>query len=487
MTAPELTVVVPVFNKAYELGIFLQLLERQSLPPEQWELVIVDDGSTDNSVSVARGATGITIKVLSLDGGSRSPARARNLGAAIARGRILVFLDPDVLPCRDLLLCHVNALAGDSWRVSLGYMYAVGFGSVDFRNGFGDDWDFTNIDSCIARAGALPMLHDCRRGWADSDEGFGVLPCPWSGCWSGNLGLLAALFDAVRGFDEDFRDRGAEDTEFGYRLFLRGALFQFSREAQGFHFPHPKDDSRHRELDTEHHRLFLQKHPSLAVELLVIFGCSEVNDAAHRLSALLPAAVDPALSWAGLYQLKERLGLCGGRSCFSGAVPHNRHPPRSDSMVFKGACEWMRDSANALSLEFESSMLGMATQFAFGSFQTAFIVDTWATLPSVVASAQIMEASRIARVVVYVMTRMLEHHDNEVSEGVLDAVTLDERTLSPPIDGIAAVFLAVPKGTVPKDVRIFLDGPSLNIRDSLLQRSSIAQGAPPHQRQMASR
>jgi glycosyltransferase involved in cell wall biosynthesis len=478
MTAPELTVVVPVFNKAYELGIFLQLLERQSLPPEQWELVIVDDGSTDDSVSIAGGATGITIKTLSLDGRSRSPARARNIGAAMARGRVLVFLDPDVLPCRDLLLCHVNALAGDSWRVSLGYMYAVGFGSVDFRNGYGDDWDFGNIDSCIERAGALPMLQDCRRRWADSDEGFGALPCPWSGCWSGNLGLLAAMFEAVGGFDEDFRDRGAEDIEFGYRLSLRGARFEFSREAQGFHFPHPKEDARYRELDTDHYRLFLQKHPSLAVELLAIFGCSEVNDAARRLSTLLPATVDPRLTWDGLLQLREQLSPAGGRSCFSGALPHNRQQLRSDLIVLKGACDWIGDSDIAVSLESESSMLGMATPFEFGSFELAVIVDTWATLPSAVASAHIMEASRIARVVVCVMTRRLERDAIALRGEVLDGVTLDERTLWPPIDGIAAVFLAVPKQIVPKDVRIFLDGLSLNIEGSLLQRSSIVQEAP---------
>jgi hypothetical protein len=146
--------------------------------------------------------------------------------------------------------------------------------------------------------------------------------------------------------------------------------------------------------------------------------------------------------------------------------------------VLKGACDWIGDSDIAVSLESESSMLGMATPFEFGSFELAVIVDTWATLPSAVASAHIMEASRIARVVVCVMTRRLERDAIALRGEVLDGVTLDERTLWPPIDGIAAVFLAVPKQIVPKDVRIFLDGLSLNIEGSLLQRSSIVQEAP---------
>ena len=463
MPLPDLSVVIPVFNKARELRICLDLLKRQSLQRDRWEVVIVDDGSTDGSASAAsNGCESLTATIISLDGRRRGAARTRNIGAHSARGEILVFLDPDVLPCRDLLRAHLTTLAFHSRRVSLGYMYAVGFGPSDFRKEFGSDYDLMQVEASISRANSIPILQDCRRCWADFGDGFETLPCPWSGCWSGNLAVWAGEFIEVGGFDEDFGNRGAEDIELGYRLHNRGSSFQFNQEAQGFHFPHPKDDLRCRELDTAHYRLFLQKHPALEVELIAVFSCSEVNEAIRRLSQILPMRHDPALTWESLLQLEARIAPSGARVCFLGALPPDPPTLQSGSVAFFGVTEWLHNLGKTARNGAKSGLLGMATPFAFRKFDFAVFVDAWATLPTAMANVMFIECARISRTFFCVASSMVKPAERGAPARIFEDWVFDGLSLSPAIRGIHAVFTAVSTKEVCKDVQINLDGLALN-------------------------
>jgi glycosyltransferase involved in cell wall biosynthesis len=467
MASTDVTVVIPVFNKARELGMCLQFLKGQSLPRDRWDVVVVDDGSTDESASVASNTSeGLATTTLRVSDRSRGAARARNLGASLARGKILVFLDPDVLPCRDFLSAHLAALSSDPRRVSLGYMYAVGFGPREFRKEFGADCDFTQLEATISRAASIPILQDCRRLWARPSASFNTLPCPWSGCWSGNLALWVTDFLAAGGFDEKFRDRGAEDVELGYRLHNRGAHFEFNREAQGFHFPHQKDDSRCSELDRDHYRIFLQKHPAIEVELVAVFACSEVNEAVHRLSTFLPMRHEPSLTWEGLLQLIAQLAPSGARACFAGALPPEPPPLQADSVVFAGVSEWLRGVGRSARRGPESGLLGMATPFAFGEFDLAVLVDAWRTLPSAMASVMLHECARISRAVVCVTSSAVKPSARMPVGKLQQTCAFAERSLSSAIRGVEAVFTAVPRQPVPKDVQIYLDGVPLNVEDT---------------------
>jgi len=89
-TQLSISVVIPVHNGMEHLRHCLESLRASELQPT--ELIVVDDGSTDDSASIA---AGFGAKVLSTDGKS-GPSRARNLGAQAAQGDILLFLDADV-------------------------------------------------------------------------------------------------------------------------------------------------------------------------------------------------------------------------------------------------------------------------------------------------------------------------------------------------------------------------------------------------------
>jgi len=91
---PLISVIVPVFNTGKFVGMTIDSVINQTYT--KWELLLIDDCSTDNSVEVCRGYADSDprIKVISLDRNSGALA-ARNLGIKTATGRFLCFLDSD--------------------------------------------------------------------------------------------------------------------------------------------------------------------------------------------------------------------------------------------------------------------------------------------------------------------------------------------------------------------------------------------------------
>ena len=111
--SPAVSVIMPVWNAAATLGEAADSVLAQSRP--DWELLLIDDGSTDGSRELAEGfaARDARARVLG-DGVNRGPAAARNRGIRAARGRWIAFLDAD-----------------DRWRpeklaVQIGYMERAG-------------------------------------------------------------------------------------------------------------------------------------------------------------------------------------------------------------------------------------------------------------------------------------------------------------------------------------------------------------------------
>jgi glycosyltransferase involved in cell wall biosynthesis len=104
---PLVSVVIPNRNYSSVLGLCLQALRAQTLQPA--EVIVADDGSTDDSVAVATswGATVVHTP------GARGSAVARNTGAAHAHGDILFFLDSDVALAPDALANAVVLLQAD--------------------------------------------------------------------------------------------------------------------------------------------------------------------------------------------------------------------------------------------------------------------------------------------------------------------------------------------------------------------------------------
>ena len=91
MTRPFFTVVVPTFNRADRIGKTIESVLHQTLA--DFELIIVDDGSTDNTEAVVKGYPDARVNYFRKSNGER--AAARNAGVRTSHGRYVTFLDSD--------------------------------------------------------------------------------------------------------------------------------------------------------------------------------------------------------------------------------------------------------------------------------------------------------------------------------------------------------------------------------------------------------
>lgn len=88
------SVIVPAYNAAQTIGVCVEALHRQTVASDQYEILVVDDASTDDTAAVAEAAGACVIRLPHNQGRSQ----ARNIGAQAARGAILLFTDADCEP-----------------------------------------------------------------------------------------------------------------------------------------------------------------------------------------------------------------------------------------------------------------------------------------------------------------------------------------------------------------------------------------------------
>ena len=109
----RISVIIPVRNEERYIGTCLSCLVEQTISKNEFEVIVVDNGSTDRSLEVIDSFRGrLSLAVLKREGGTI--AALRNLGAAAAKGEILSFLDGDCYAEQDWLsLAAQKAPAGD--------------------------------------------------------------------------------------------------------------------------------------------------------------------------------------------------------------------------------------------------------------------------------------------------------------------------------------------------------------------------------------
>ena len=105
----RLALVIPVQNHTEFLLQCLSLLASQCFPREDWEVLICDDGSTED-IRSAVDSFKKTLNVKFLQQKPKGPAAARNLGIRGSESPIIIFLDSDVLPDQALVSYLINAL-----------------------------------------------------------------------------------------------------------------------------------------------------------------------------------------------------------------------------------------------------------------------------------------------------------------------------------------------------------------------------------------
>lgn len=197
MPPPSVAVIVPTYNRAAHLGVALDSILGQEGRPD--EVIVVDDGSTDDTGAVLAGY-GDAIRVIVQDNAGASAAR--NAGAAAAQADWLTFLDSDDLwlPGRMALLRRDLAGADDA---VLAHVANVRF------EGVGGGRDFFAVAGIAAKPGTVARM---ARPLAPFLHAFFLI----------GAAFRRDVFAELGGFDTTFPTD--EDTELAHRIAGRGAF-----------------------------------------------------------------------------------------------------------------------------------------------------------------------------------------------------------------------------------------------------------------------
>lgn len=234
----DLTVALSTYNRAHLLGRVLEALFAQDYDPQRFEIVLINDGSSDGThdlIERLRPQAPCRFDVVHQE--NAGLAKGRNVCIGRATGEIILFIDDDILATPVLVREHV-AMHAEHPRA-------------------------------IVRGAVLNV------------ESFDELPPPiwsiknYSGnyFWTSNVSLPRALFDEVGPFNESFSEYGWEDLEIGLRLRHAGVPSLFNPRAVVYHHkprPTARDVAgmvRQARAQARTARQFRELHPHWRVSL----------------------------------------------------------------------------------------------------------------------------------------------------------------------------------------------------------------------------
>jgi glycosyltransferase involved in cell wall biosynthesis len=209
---PRISVVIPTHDRKASLLRLLGALGGGGVPPESFEAWVVADGCSDGTVAaVLAEEFAFPVRVLE-QSPARGSAAARNLGAAKARGELLVFLDDDIEPFPGMLAEHERA------HRELAAPAAVVGPSHPVRRP-GADWLSLGL-------------------WAWWEERFAEMGRPghrfrYDDVFSGNLSIPADFFAEAGGFDDEILC--GHDYDLGFKVLRASGRVEFARGAAGWH------------------------------------------------------------------------------------------------------------------------------------------------------------------------------------------------------------------------------------------------------------
>ncbi|WP_019501282.1 glycosyltransferase family 2 protein [Pseudanabaena sp. PCC 6802] len=238
MTKPIWSVVVPTYNRLPILQKCLSALEQQQFD-RPYEVIVVDDGSTDDTVNhlTLHRDRYPHVRLIQQDRGGA--AAARNSGVEQALGEFIIFIDSDLVVTEGFLAAHAAGLHG----LDRAFTYGRVINTCNFEQPTSEPFKVTDFSAAYFATGNVAIA----RHWL----------------------IEAGLFDT------SFRQYGWEDLELGVRLKKLGLKLIKCPQAVGYHWHPPFSLSQLPHLiDQEEQRgrmgiLFYQKHPTWEVRMMI--------------------------------------------------------------------------------------------------------------------------------------------------------------------------------------------------------------------------
>lgn len=266
---PEVSIIITTYDRGPLVRRQLHHLTLQDLPQDRFEVIVSDDGSSDDTARIVESfADRLPLRYhVQEDLGFRA-ATARNAGARLATAPVLVFLDAGAMPGPSLAGAHLAAHADPSaHRMVIGHGH--GFGANLARlSGLAEAMDELPLDEVARRFQDNPEFRDGREDRLaaagfdlDSD------PMPWQLFFTFNCSVRADDFWRIGGFDESFVQWGAEDIEIAFRGSRHGLSFGYAPDAWIVEWPHERPMGDRMAQFTENMLLFLATFPEPVIEV----------------------------------------------------------------------------------------------------------------------------------------------------------------------------------------------------------------------------
>jgi GT2 family glycosyltransferase len=242
-----ISVVIPTHDRPFILGETLRALGSQDMHPD--EIIVVEDGNQMQKPDEYYAGPACLILAHQDFHGFRA-GQARNKGAHIARGEILIFLDDDMVVDSKFIREHIRqqrscraVVAGFRNRVT-----AKAYFGGDYRTACRRDPKLTYLGEGVGQA------------WPG-----------WLWFSSSHFSISRDAFCEVGGFAEDFVGWGFEDTDFAYRAWRRGYLFRYMTESVPTHIDDPRTEQTSRLADyRKNAKQFMEKHNDPILRYVVL-------------------------------------------------------------------------------------------------------------------------------------------------------------------------------------------------------------------------
>jgi glycosyltransferase involved in cell wall biosynthesis len=280
------SIVIPTYDRLPILTKCLKALEAQYIPAQSaisgYEIVLVDDGSTDGTLAWLEAAAADFPHVKSYLQNHQGPAAARNLGVEKATGDTIIFIDSDLVVTENFLVAHAEALtSAESDRI---FTYGRVINTCNFDSPTSEPYKLTDFSAAYFATGNVAIARH----------------------WLNEAGL----------FDTRFQLYGWEDLELGVRLKKLGLKLIKCPDAVGYHWHPPFALAQIPNLiDKETQRgrmgvLFYQKHPTWDVRMMIqMTPLHQVLWSILSLNGLLnEKTMAPFLQWL-INQNKPQLAL----------------------------------------------------------------------------------------------------------------------------------------------------------------------------------
>jgi len=273
------SVIVPTYNRSSLLAYTLASLRDQSMAEQDYEVIVVDDGSSDDTRAVVdRFKDSLNLSYFYQDDCGYRVAKARNVGIREAKGDVCIFIDSGVIASRDLVRSHWQAHQKHPNLAINGYVYCFNEDNEDAKKIL-ELIDPLKPDVSMDALSVEEQFLDLRESFYHRyGEQLHQLKAPWLIYWTCNVSARREQLIKVGMFDEAYQSWGAEDVDLAYRLFQDGAQFQFLRNARAIHYPHEKSYSTNMAAAAENYQYFARKYDNPISWLVPDHHFDEIND-----------------------------------------------------------------------------------------------------------------------------------------------------------------------------------------------------------------